>query len=354
MLGVFRFVLAVLVVLSHIPGLGMTLNPGVSAVILFYFISGYLMGRSFQRFQEHSPTPIRDFYMDRLLKLMPQYSLVVVLSFTLLVYLGPAQHTLFFAQAVEPLKVLLNLALLPANYVFQPLAIDALLPHPIVPPAWSLASEFHFYLLLPLLLVLGRWAFALVFIGAAGLQIAALFYGSGSFNSDNFGYRFIFGVLVFFLAGLAYGRRQEDSFYRRVVQLYLVLYLLMLLVVAPSFGLYGNPRVQELLLGAVLAIPLLGAVLNSPSTPGWQRVADTILGRLAYPMFICHFLVFFCCEKIFNLSLVEHGGLYVLSTLIVSISVSLLLTRFQKYVERYRISRRGFVSMGRIPRLEVR
>lgn len=72
MLGIVRFVLAVLVLLSHIPGLGMPLNPGVSAVILFYFISGYLMARSYLRFQQHSAQPSRDFYMGRLLKLMPQ------------------------------------------------------------------------------------------------------------------------------------------------------------------------------------------------------------------------------------------------------------------------------------------
>lgn len=76
MLGILRFILAMLVLLSHIPGLGMPLNPGVSAVILFYFISGYLMGRSYRRFQQHSQQPIRDFYLDRLLKLMPQYSVV--------------------------------------------------------------------------------------------------------------------------------------------------------------------------------------------------------------------------------------------------------------------------------------
>ena len=57
MLGILRFILAMLVLLSHIPGLGMPLNPGVSAVILFYFISGYLMGRSYRRFQQHSQQP---------------------------------------------------------------------------------------------------------------------------------------------------------------------------------------------------------------------------------------------------------------------------------------------------------
>lgn len=345
MLGTLRFFLALLVLLSHIPGLGMPLNPGVSSVILFYFISGYLMGHSYQRFQQHSLQPVRAFYLDRLLKLMPQYGVVVVLTFMLIYWLGPAQHTMFLNQPVEPQRILLNLLLLPANYVFEPLSIDALLPHPIVPPAWSLSTEFHFYLLLPLILMLGRWGFALVFVAAGAIQITALFHGIGTFNSDNFGYRFIFGVLVFFLAGLAYGRRQED-FYRRVVLVYLSTYLLMLLVVAPSFGLYSKPRVQELMIGAVLAIPLLSASLNVKIADGRHASLDNLLGRLAYPIFISHVLVFFCCEKLLGLTPQQHGGVYVLTSILGSLASALLLIQLQTMVERYRISRRGFASMG--------
>ena len=344
MLGILRFILAMLVLLSHIPGLGMPLNPGVSAVILFYFISGYLMGRSYRRFQQHSQQPIRDFYLDRLLKLMPQYSVVVVLTFLLIYLLGPAQHTLFLNQAIEPLKVLLNLALLPANYVFEPLSIEAMLPHPIVPPAWSLASEFHFYLLLPLILLAGRRGFALIFAGAALIQVAALFHASGDFNSNNFGYRFIFGVLVFFLGGLAYGRR-EEPFYRRICQLYAAIYLSMLIAVAPGFDLYANPQVIELLLGATLAAPLLSAALSVKNLGRRWRMADDLLGRLAYPVFICHFLVFFCCEKLLGMTLTEDGAVYVLTTMAGSVLVALLLIRLQAWVERYRIARRGFASM---------
>lgn len=347
MLGTLRFILALLVILSHIPGLGMPLNPGVSSVILFYFISGYLMGRSYQRFQQHSAKPVRDFYLDRLLKLMPQYGVVVILTFLLIYWLGPAEHTWFLNQPVEPQRILLNLFLLPTNYVFEPLSIDALLPHPIVPPAWSLSSEFHFYLMLPLILMLGRWGFALVFAGAGTIQVAAMFYGAGTFNSDNFGYRFIFGVLVFFLAGLAYGRREND-FYRRIVQAYLSTYLLMMLVVAPSFGLYANPRVQELMIGAVMAIPLLSAALNAKSSSGWRSRADDLFGRLAYPIFISHFLVFFCCEKLLGLTLRQNQSAYVLAAILGSLISALLLIQLQTQVERYRISRRGFGSMSNV------
>lgn len=345
MLGILRFVLAMLVLLSHIPGMGMPLNPGITSVILFYFISGYLMGRSYQRFQRHSSTPVRDFYADRLLKLMPQYTAVVVLTFLLIHWLGPAQHTFLMNQSVEPLKVVLNLALLPANYVFAPFSIEALLPHPIIPPAWSLSTEFHFYLLLPMILLLGRWGFLAIFTIAGAIQIAAMFHGSGIFNSDNFGYRFIFGVLVFFLAGLAYGRR-EHIFYRNIVRLYLAAYLCMLLIVAPSLGLYANPRVQELLFGACLAIPMLSAAVQIQRPEAWLKRADDLLGRLAYPIFISHFFVFLCSEKLLGLTPLQGGARYVLAVVAGSLITSLLLIRLQAQVESYRIRRRGFASMA--------
>lgn len=313
-------------------------------MILFYFISGYLMGHSYQRFQQHSGHPVRDFYLDRLLKLMPQYTVVVVLTFLLIYWLGPAQHTMFLNQPVEPQRILLNLSLLPVNYVFEPLSIDALLPHPIVPPAWSLSSEFHFYLLLPLILMLGRWGFALAFLGAGAIQIAAMFHGGGAFNSDNFGYRFIFGVLVFFLAGLAYGRR-EETFFRRILLAYISLYLSMLLLVAPSFGLYGNPRVQELLLGACLAMPMLGAAVGVKNRGRLLVKMDDTLGKLAYPVFISHFMVFFCCEKLLGLT-PAHGANYILVAILGTLALSLMLISLQAQVERYRITRRGFASMN--------
>lgn len=344
MLGSLRFILSLLVLLSHIPGLGMALNPGVSAVILFYIISGYLMGRSYQRFQEHSARPVRDFYFDRLLKLMPQYSVVVGVTFFLIYLLGPAQHTMFLNQPVELQRIILNMLLLPANYVFEPLSIDALLPHPIVPPAWSLSSEFHFYLLLPVILMLGRWGFLIIFLGAGVVQISAMFYGSGSFNSDNFGYRFIFGVLIFFLVGLAYGRYQE-SFYRRIVIGYFLTYLVMLLLIAPGFGLYTRPRIQELMIGAVIAIPLLSAAIKADVKSGWLVRLDRFFGRLAYPIFISHFLVFFCCEKLIGLTFPVGGWGYVLFVVSGSFVTALALSNLQDYVEQYRVKRRGFGSM---------
>ena len=345
MLGITRFVLALLVLLSHASGTGFKLNLGVIAVIIFYFASGYLMRRSYARFIKHSSAPIKDFYLDRLLKLFPQYSLIVLASFAAIAYFGPSQHVLFMNQEPKLDKVLLNLALLPANYVFVPLTIESMLPHPIVPPAWSLATEFHFYLLLPLIFLLPRKGFLALLGVTASIQISALFFASGDFNSDNFGYRFIFGVLTFFLFGYAYAR-SEEHFYKQLMRIIWVIYAGLLLVVAPTFQLFDNPRVMELLLGATLAWPLVAAALNSKPQEAWLKTTDSLLGRLAYPIFISHFLAFYLCEKLFNLTSTQQG-MYIPTAILLCLCIAYALMRLQTLLETYRLQRRGFSSMAK-------
>lgn len=343
MLGVMRFLLAILVLLSHTTGGGFSFNPGVVSVIVFYFTSGYLMQRSYRRFIEHSGTPIRAFYADRILKLFPQYAVVVLASFGAIACFGPAQHVLFLNQEPSLTKIALNLALLPANYVFPPLTIEGILPHPIIPPAWSLASEFHFYLLLPLIFLLPQKRFALLAFAALAIQTSALFFGSGPFNSDNFGYRFIFGVLTFFLAGCAHARSASEPFYRRLLQAVWVIYALMLSVVAPTFGLFKHQFALEVLLGAVLAWPLVAAALRAQVSEPWLKALDNRLGRLAYPIFISHFLAFYLGEK--WLGFQGQEGIAIPVCILICLAMSVALMKLQSLIDDYRLQRRGFTSM---------
>ena len=344
MLGITRFVLALLVLLSHANGLDLSINLGVVAVIIFYFTSGYLMRCSYGRFVSHSNQPIRDFYLDRLLKLLPQYGLVVLVSFAAIAWLGPAQQVWLMNQQPALDKVLLNLALLPANYVFAPLTIEAMLPHPIVPPAWSLAAELQFYLLLPWICLLPRKGFLTLLALSASIQIGALFFASGPFNSDNFGYRFIFGVLTFFLFGGLYASH-EAAFQRQLARLIWLVYALLLLVIAPSCGLFEHPHVLEVLLGAVLAWPLLAAALHSRPREVWLKQADSLLGRLAYPIFIAHYLAFYLCEKLFGLTSGQQAA-YLPVALLLCLGIAYGLVRLQDLIEAYRLQRRGFASMA--------
>lgn len=331
-----------LVLFSHSNGHGVDVNVGVMSVVIFYFISGCLMQRSFKRFVANSKTPIVDFYKDRLLKLFPQYALVVAATFLCIEFMGPSQHVLFMNQSFDWERFLLNITLLPANYVFEPLVIEGLLPHPVIPPSWSLSSESHFYLMLPFIAGLSRLGFACLFACVLCVQIFSLFFVGVYFNGDNFGYRFVMGSLVFFLLGYCYAAR-EDGFHKKLLYGVWLLYACILIFVAPMTDLLSHRFVLELLLGVMLSWPLV--YLGMRFKVGWSTISavDNYLGKLSYPVFISHFLAFYLCEKIFGL-ICANQVLYYPSVFFACILMSVLLAKVQVLFDYVRFKERGFAS----------
>lgn len=328
--------------LSHLPNNDMKLNLGVVSVICFYFISGFLMRKSYARFLVNSNTPVFDFYLDRMIKLFPQYILVVLVTFVSIWYFGKSEVLSLLNQEITLSKVLLNLSLLPTNYVFKPYAIDALMPHPIIPPAWSLATEFHFYLLLPLIFILNKRFWLLMLITTMGIQFSSFFYASGEFNSNNFGYRYIFGVLTIFLYGFSFADN-TDAFFKRVSIVIWLAFTLFLFVIAPAFNSFKNTFVQEVLIGGFIALPL-GYYFTTVKLNEKYRQLDGALGDLAYPMFISHFLSFYLVEKLFSIP-VDFRVAYYISSIVLCILIAFVLSLMQRKVEVYRIKKRGFSSL---------
>ncbi|MET3900816.1 peptidoglycan/LPS O-acetylase OafA/YrhL [Devosia sp. UYZn731] len=87
-MGTFRFLLASLVMLSHFPGVYLKSNLGQSSVLAFYFISGWLMAMSYERFVAKSASPNTAFFLDRFIKIWPSYALVFVVSLCFFVVQG--------------------------------------------------------------------------------------------------------------------------------------------------------------------------------------------------------------------------------------------------------------------------
>lgn len=341
MLGLVRFILAVLVLIMHFPYVYADYTFGMVAVFCFYFISGFFMKHSYGRFAQHSARPIVDFYMDRFIKLFPQYWLVVIVAFASIAIGGDSVLMPLMNQDISVAKVLLNLTLLPTNYVFPPLIIEALKPHPIVVPAWSLATEFHFYLLLPVIFILAkRWWLALL-ISTMLIQFGSIWLAAGTVYAYVFSYRYIFGVLTLFLFGYAFAAR-DQGFYRRVCWFIWLMFALFLFAIGPLFIFPRDIAIRTVFIGGFVALPLayLGAALKP--TPLFKKV-DKWLGSLAYPMFISHYLCFYWAEKLLQ----EKAGsalLFGVVSMVLCFVTSLGLAVFQQYFEAYRIRRRGFVS----------
>lgn len=346
MLGTIRFFLAILVLTSHLPHYELKPNLGVVSVICFYFISGFFMNKSYSRFERYATNPALDFYIDRCIKIFPQYLIVAVFTVVGILSLGKSEVIDSLNQDITLSKIILNMILIPANYVFYPLAIKALNPGPIIPPAWSLATEFHFYLILPFISKMRKQHWLILILITMGIQFSSFFFSSAVFNANNFGYRYIFGVLTIFLYGYAFAEKKE-SFYKKLSILIWITFAMFLFFIAPLFNIWKNKFVLEILLGGFIALPL-GYVFTSVRTKSESvRKFDNLLGNLAYPIFISHFFSFYLVEKILTISISDKVNFYI-SSVILCLIVSLALNLFHGLVEEYRIKRRGFKSMKEV------
>lgn len=342
MLGTIRFFLAFFVLISHLPGNQMKLNLGVVSVILFYFISGFLMEKSYSRFVDNSANPVLDFYTDRILKLFPQYIVIVILTFVSIIYFGNSQIVPIFNQDTTAYKVFFNTILILNNYIFEPFIIKELMPHPIVPPTWSLSTELHFYLILPFIFFLKGRVFLILLLSLI-IQFSSFFFSNNYFNSNNFGYRYIFGTLTIFIYGYSFSK-EKDLFFRNLAISIWMSFSLFLFIFLPTFNLWKNPNLQEILLGGFIALPLgYYFVYTKIQFKNFIKI-DTLLGNLAYPVFITHFLAFYLVEKLLFIDNFYLPSFYI-SSIFLCLLISFLLHIFQLYIEKTRLKRRGFSSL---------
>lgn len=286
MLGTFRLILALLVALSHADFRIAGLNPGVIAVVCFYLISGYVMtGLLRSHYQGIARVPY--FYMDRALRILPQY--LAIAAITLAWFYTIGHFTAFLQHAPDSREVLQNLFIVPLNYFM----FNHSDQFTLVPPAWSLGAEVQFYILIPFLL----WRPLRV----AGFVIALTVFLAASWgllNTDTFGYRLLPGVLVFFILGSALfdlvpgkstSAKSGGSFYRNRPLVFTALVFaasLLLGGILQYFGHLGLPYNRETLVGLLIGLPLLYLLGPLP-----QHALDNRMGDLSYGVFLNHFLL---------------------------------------------------------------
>lgn len=274
MLGIVRLLLAMAVALSHVNLRIAELNPGVMAVVGFYMISGYVMtGLVRQHFSHAALIPA--FYLDRAMRLMPQYLAIVLLT---LIWFYSGDHTTAFLQHAPSVSELFsNLLVVPLNYYM----LNGSDQFTLIPPAWSLGAEIQFYLIFPFLLLFGlrHLAFA---IGGAVLLCASI----GVIHPDYFGYRLLPGVLVYFLLGSYLFDLKDRSTMQNRLWMAIVISAIAAATGLSLTGHLGLPYNKEILIGIVFAASAIVLLANKPS----HRL-DQVCGDLSYGVFLNHFLL---------------------------------------------------------------
>ena len=272
-MGTYRFILAILVALSHM-GVSVAggLNPGVFAVISFFLISGFVM-TGLVRSHYMSLGLMPRFYLDRAARIFPQYLLFMVLTALALALLGLESP---YLEQFSSCALWANVAVVPLDFfMFSPAIANFML----LPQAWSLGLELMFYLLMPWL-VLGR-------VRGLALVASLLVWGGAAFgfiHTDTWGYRLLPGTLFMFLAG-SYMYDQPRPTWRHPA-LWLLAALLACALALMVTGKHTLPYNREVVGGLLVGIAALFWLVRLPRSR-W----DDWLGNLSYGVFLCHFLV---------------------------------------------------------------
>jgi len=267
---------------------------GNEAVMIFFILSGYLVGGSVLRAFQRSRWSWKDYLTKRLTRLwvvlLPALILSVALDFLGLqlfpeatsIYRGPSGQTevsAHLAQTLTPGTMAGNVVFLQTILVPVPGTNIAL---------WSLSNEFWYYLIFPLL-ILALWPSRSVRVRLVCLLLAVglLFF-----------IRFPIAVLFpIWLLGAAIALLPLRLPYRVSSLLSVVLSLLLLPVMVLIRRLSVDLVVAQTCIALYFGV-LLYVLLNRtrPARPGFYPRVATVLSDLSYPLYLIHLpiLVFLC------------------------------------------------------------
>jgi peptidoglycan/LPS O-acetylase OafA/YrhL len=323
MFGYLRFILAIMVVLSHTGVSFFTLSPGVTAVVVFYILAGFVVSHIYNDILPNTNYKLLHFYKDRLLRIFPLYIYVSVLTLifiTLTSYSNPS-YTLT--------AVVGNALIIPLNYfMYADFTIlkDLSAPWCLIPPAWSLGTELQAYLLLALGIRFKLFNYFFIILSLVIYTIANL----SILHPDYFGYRFIIGVYFIFAAGVAL-QRASTSASQRYTLIFIYATILIIAAVFTIKNSFSPTYTRETLIGLLVGIPLVYGV----SKVKQKLPLNALLGSLSYGIFLSHFLSFWILDYIGITKSHSYG--YLLFVILISSLISLVGILFvEKRVNKVR------------------
>jgi peptidoglycan/LPS O-acetylase OafA/YrhL len=318
-MGTLRLLLALWVVVVHGRGVaGVAVTQAWVAVQVFFIVSGFYMSLILHE-KYTGPGSVRFFYGQRLLRLLPPYAAVLLLTLAVSgigwVWSGTALPPLQAWQEYGPsLSLSSRVYLAAANLLVLGQAAahflgldpatgalywtpDFTLSQPLVwsflavPQAWSIELELLFYLLAPWLV---RRPLPVLFAAlAASLAVRLVCYTVFDLRFDPWTYRFFPNELALFLLGaLAYRLYRSEWRARAAEGLWIWPLFALLLAFTAAFPFLpgrGQLKAWPFFVLATFTIPFLFS-----ETKHWQW--DRRLGELSYPLYLVHFLVLWIAE----------------------------------------------------------
>lgn len=287
MFGYLRFLLAILVLLSHFEYEVFGFHPGVIAVVLFYMLAGYVVTDLLARVFEPGSTLLWRFYTERCLRIFPLY--LYCISLTLLFLL----LTNFGQPAFSWKRLVYHLLVVPLNY--YTFFDGFILQNPrdtLIPTAWSLGAELQAYLLLPFVLRFKSVKLLTTATSVFVFSVATI----GAIYPEQLSYRLLCGTFFMFVLGSCLYKQTQYHRWPDIVgkldgfdQVFLQVGFSICLLCLVASRLLGNLDQNysiEVLTGVLFGIPVLYWIASS----SLKLPFNTLLGDLSYGVFLSHFL----------------------------------------------------------------
>jgi peptidoglycan/LPS O-acetylase OafA/YrhL len=324
MLGILRFLLAYLVVVSHLVGGDYFAHFGFYAVRGFFVISGFLMTTVLHEVYEFDGVR---FWTNRALRLLPPYFIVCGITLAVIALLPSeaGQYLKFWRGDLNLRNVFLNLSILPLQ-----------LPDPafrFVPPYWSVAIEIEMYLLL-YLVVARRMAWAAVAAIASltyhlacastGVTWAAYYFSAPSAVLP-----FAVGALLYFVL--------KGEFWKVSPQLAVLAFFAWFANMLAGGWIFASSYIFGLgyYLDTILFTIVVAGIARRRFHPFIRRV-DKVLGEWAYLVFLVQWLAGFAVSLAFKSGESRGWALFIAATPVALLASAILARLNRKFVEPFR------------------
>jgi len=350
-MGMMRLILSLLVVGSHVGGMG-GVPSGATAIAGFFTISGFLMARTI--FENYSTAGRRvegaaRFYVNRFVRIVPPFAAVALLTFGLLwMRAGRGFQNLLEDGVVGGAYMPVDVPTSPLNLISLRLTGFPVFSQPdvaLLPQAWSLVVETAFYLIAPLLFLsftsrrMRAWS---VVIPLSSVYLAFLARETNWLVSAPAAlWVFWLGMQTYFLVR---DRKQTSPMLRQIAVVPAVLVALI------GCGVMHVPE-----RAAMFVVPMLTAAwLALGEWETRQMVGfDRLAGNISYGIFLGHFLstmsMYWIAEAvythtgvfgIFGIPDVAEVRLRVWSFLFAVVFGTVIYVMFERPFERLRASLR--------------
>ncbi len=331
-----RFILAILVVIFHIPGVSKTLgfpfygdqpifHKGHLAVLYFFTLSGFLIIRLIYLEITKSKTfDFKTFYLRRIQRLYPVYYLVFFIGLLLYHVILPKLN---IHRAID-----YSLSDLLLYYVFFIPNIFSYhyTPGSILNILWSIGVEEQFYLFIPPLLYLGRKNVIRTMIVLLIIALGIFFIYTDLYKYKNFYFYFLFGGLCAIVS-----EKHLFSLFKNKIT-HLVVYTAFILSYVTDVFTYENVvlhhSVNMVISGLTITLITYYAIFKI------EYKFLNYLGKISYGIYMYHMIVitglFFVADKLHLTDVLNDVSFIVLFNLTSIIVTAIVSHLSYKYFEK--------------------